>query len=212
MLQRRRRFAGHAGLPLFVALSAALSAAVIPSAASPQMPAPYGLSTLRDCDITSEYSAEKKSTVVQLALVPPGPAGEPAAVSLALRAEYAGRMPGSPPGAINVLVLPTILSSPNVQRGFELELMVYRAGARPLRLFYFGRSWGEVGYVAPGDEVTRVGFSMSAADLQALLLGERVTGRVMNFGFEFTNRHLAALRLFAMTIGVPDPADTRSER
>ncbi len=47
---------------------------------------------------------------------------------------------------------------------------------------------------------------MSLAELGSLLQAERVTGTVMNSSFEFTNQHLAALRLFAMAIGVTEQA------
>ncbi len=181
-------------------------------AAPPQVPAPYGLFVHSDCELKSEYSARTKTTTVQLALTPPGPDNSPSAASLLLRAQYAGTEPIAPPSEIAILALPAITSNPNIVRGVELELTIERAGVRPVRLYYLGNSWGEHGFVFPGAEITRVSFNLSVAELRALLLAERVTGRVMNYSFVLTGKHLAALLQFASTIGVADAADTSPKR
>ncbi len=199
-------------MPAALALAAAVVAAGGASGVARQMPAPYGLYVRTDCELKSTYSEEAKSTTVQLALAPPGPGDLPSAASLVLQAQFAGRQPINPPGAISVLALPAANGNPNTVRGFELEFMIERADASPVRLFYFGQSWGDVGYVPAGGEVTRVVFSMSVADLQSLVLARKVTGTVMNSGFVFTDRHFAALRLFATAIGVPIPSDKSPER
>ncbi len=198
----------HQGLPTAAILAVALAGTLAASGAPPQVPAPYGLFVLNDCEVKSEYSAETRSTIAQLALTPPGANNTPSAASLVLRVEYPGRRPEGLPSEVTVLAVPAVTSNPNTIRNFELEFTVERAGSRPLRLFYFGRSWGDYGFVPAGGEITRVGFSMSAADLQVLIMAERVTGRVMSSSFALTGRQLAALRLFALTVGVPDP-DTR---
>lgn len=185
-----------------------LAATLVASGARAQVPAPYELFVHTDGELKTEYSALSKSTVVQLAIMPPGAGETPSATSMVLRAEFAGRQPITPPGQIGILVVPTATSSPNVIRGVQLEFTIQAAGSPPLDLSYFGRSWGEYGFVPPGGELRRVEFSMSVPELRALLLGRQVTGRVMNSTFAFTGKHLAALRLFAMAIGVPQPGET----
>lgn len=194
----RWRFAG-----VFVAVL--LGFAVV-SGAPLQMPAPYGLFVHTDGELKSDYSDALKATVVQLALTPPGLAGTPSAASMVFRSQFPGRQPAAPPGEITILVLPAITSDPNVIRGVKLVFAIERAGARPLELSYFGKSWGEHGFTPPGGEITRVAFSMSLAELRSLLEAERVSGQVMNSSFEFTSAHLAALRMFATAIGVADQA------
>jgi hypothetical protein len=183
-------------------LAAALLGTLDASEARRQIPAPYGLFVHSDGELKSDYSAERKSTTVQLALTPPGLHSTSSAASVVLQAGFAGREPTAPPREIALLLLPSIVSNPNVVRGVELDFTIECAGSQPLRLFYFGSSWGEYGYVTPGGEITRVVFTMSAAELRALTVGERVTGHAMNHSFAFTDQHLAALRLFAQTIGV----------
>jgi hypothetical protein len=183
---------------------ATLSLAI--GAAAEQVPAPYGLFVHTDGEVKSEYSADLKSTIVELALSP-GLADTPSSTTMVLRAAFAGRSrPSTPPVEITILVLPAITSNPNVIRDTGLAFTIERSGSAPLELSYFGRSWGDYGFVPPGGEVTRVAFSMSVPELRALLLAERVSGRVMNSNFVFTSKHLSALRLFAMTIGVVNPA------
>jgi hypothetical protein len=195
-----------------VALALALPGALRIFAAPHQVPAPYGLFPRTDCDLTSQYSSETKSTIVQLALTPPGQDGSPSASSLVLRAEYAGTRPDVPPAAISILALPVVNANPNVVRGLELELVIERTNARPIRLFYFGTSWGEFGYIPAGGEISRVIFSLSAAELKALLTADRITGRVMNSSFALTDKELAAMRSFASSIGVRDPQAVSSKR
>jgi hypothetical protein len=204
----------HKGLPpvTVAALVLAVAGTLGAFAAPPQVPAPYGLFVHSDCELKSEYSARTRTTTVQLALTPPGPDNSPSAASLLLRAQYAGTEPMAPPAELAILALPAITSNPNIIRGVELELTIERAGVRPVRLFYFGNSWGEHGFVFPGAEITRVEFSLSVAELKALLLAERVTGRVMNYDFVLARKHLAALRQFASTIGVADTTDTLAKR
>ncbi len=214
MRQSSATAARHTRFPLAAFALLALSAAVTigASAAPPQIPAPYGLFVHTDCELKSEYSAKTKTTSVQLALTPPGPDKTPSAASLVLRAEYQGTEPLVAPAGIAILALPSITSNPNVIRGVELEMTIERGGVRPLRLFYFGKSWGEHGFVFPGAEITRVEFGLSVAEFKALLLAERVTGRVMNYDFVLTGKHIAALRQFASAIGVADAADTPPKR
>ena len=181
-------------------------------AATPQVPAPYELFVRGDCELQSAYSVATDTTTVQLALSPPGPDNSPSGVSLILEARYAGTQPSGSPSDIAILALPVVHSNPTLLRDVELELTIELAGARSVRLFYFGKSFGDYGFVPPGGEIRRVTFSLSVAELRALLLAERVAGRVMNRGFVLTDRHLAALRLFALTIGVPDPTDTSLRR
>lgn len=188
-------------------LTLTLAATLVASGALAQVPAPYELFVHADGELKTEYVAASRSTIVQLALMPPGAGSTPSATSMVLRAEFAGRQPMIPPGQIGILVLPTVTSSPNVIRGVQLAFTIQAAGSPPLDLSYFGRSWGEYGFVPPGAELRRVEFSMSVPELRALLLGQEVTGRVMNSTFVLTTRHLAALRLFAMAIGVPQPGD-----
>ena len=116
-----------------------------------------------------------------------------------------GTQPIAPPDEVTILALPAITSNPNIIRGVELELTIERAGTGPVRLFYFGKAWGEHEFVPPGGEITRVTFNVSVAEVKAMLLAERVTGRVMNYSFVLTGKHLAALRLFAAAIGVSAP-------
>ena len=191
-------------LPLLTATVLALvpPAALVALAAPHQIPAPYGLFVHSDCELKSEYSAGTKSTTVQLALTPPGPDGSPSAASLVLRAEYAGTQPEAPPADISIMALPAVTSNPTVLRGVQLELVIERTGARPVTFSYFGKSWGEYGFVPPGGEITRVVFSLSVAELKALLVADRITGRVMNSGFTLTGKELAALRQFADAIGI----------
>ena len=193
-MKRRWRLPAVLAVAIFGTLDA--------SEARRQVAAPYQLFVRIDGELQSDYSAQLKSTTVQLALTPPGLHSTPSAASVVFQAGFAGREPTEPPNEITILVLPSVLSNPNVVRGVELDFTIERAGSRPLTLFYFGRSWGDYEYVAAGGEITRVAFSMSAAELRAIALGERVTGHAMNHSFAFTDEHLAALRLFAQTIGV----------
>ncbi len=191
----------HFPLPAVVIATLALTI----GAAAAQVPAPYGLFVHSDGEVKSQYSTDLKSTIVELALAPPGQSNAPSSATMVLRAAFAGRQAIAPPAGITILILPTITSNPNVIRDNTLGFTIERPGSTPLELSYFGQSWGDYGFVPPGGEVTRVAFSMSVAELRALLLAERVSGRVMNSNFVFTNQHLAALRLFAMTIGVTIP-------
>jgi hypothetical protein len=193
---------------LAAVLTMTLAATLLATNAPAQVPAPYELFVHTDGELKTEYSAASSSTVVQLAIMPPGAGDTPSATSMVFRAEFLGRQPLTPPGQIGILVLPTPTSSPNVIRGVQLAFTIQAAGSPPVDLSYFGRSWGENGFVPPGGELRRVEFSMSVPELRALLLGRQVTGRVMNSTFAFTTRHLAALRLFAMAIGVPQPGET----
>jgi len=204
----------HGGLqPVTVVATTLVWAAIGGTfAATPQVPAPYELFVRGDCELRSAYSAETNTTTVQLALTPPGPDDSPSGASLILQARYAGTQPSGSPSDIAILALPVVHSNPTLERGVELELTIELAGARSVRLFYFGDSFGDYGFVPPGGEIRRVTFSLSVAELRALLLAERVTGRVMNCGFVLTDRHLVALRLFALRIGVPDPRDTPPKR
>lgn len=154
--QRSRR-------PLVTAVVLALAPLAAPDTltAPHQVAAPYGLCVRRDCELTSAYSAGTKSTVVQLALDPPGPDGSPAAASLVLQAEYAGTRPGVAPAAITILALPKVTSNPAAIRGVTLELMIECADTGPIRLFYFGESWGEYGFVNPGGRLR--GWSSASA-------------------------------------------------
>ncbi len=179
-------------------------AAAARSVAPPQVPAPYALYVRGDCELKSVYAASTKSTVVQLSLTPPGPGGTPSGVSLVLRAEYPGAGPAVAPNDIDVLVLPAVNSNPTVVRGLQLELVMERDGAAPVTLSYFGRSWGDYGFVPAGAEITRVAFTVHAAELKALLVADRVTGRVMNASFVLTGAEMAALREFASAIGMAD--------
>jgi hypothetical protein len=181
-------------------------------AATPQLPAPYEVFVRGDCELQSAYSAGTDTTTVQLALTPPGPDDSPSGASLILQARYAGTQPSGPPSDIAILALPVVHANPTLVRGVELELTIELAGARPVRLYYFGESFGDYGFVPPGGEIRRVSFRLSVAELRALLLAERVAGRVMNCDFVLADRHLAALRLFALRIGVPDPRDTSARR
>jgi hypothetical protein len=181
-------------------------------AATPQLPAPYEVFVRGDCELQSAYSAGTDTTTVQLALTPPGPDDSPSGASLILQSRYAGTQPSGPPSDIAILALPVVHANPTLVRGVELELTIELAGARPVRLFYFGESFGDYGFVPPGGEIRRVSFRLSVAELRALLLAERVAGRVMNCDFVLADRHLAALRLFALRIGVPDPRDTSARR
>jgi len=185
------------------AVAIATIALTLGSAAA-QVPAPYGLFVHTDGEVKSEYSADLKATIVELALSP-GLGDTPASTTMVLRAAFAGRQPTAPPGQITILVLPTITSNPNVIRDGALAFTIEGSGSPPLELSYFGQSWGDYGFIPPGGEFTRVAFSMSVPELRALLLAERVSGRVMNSNFVFTGKHLAALRLFARTIGVVNP-------
>jgi hypothetical protein len=173
--------------------------------AAAQVPAPYGLFVHSDGEVKSRYSADLKSTIVELALTPPGQSNAPTSVTMVLRAAFAGRQATAPPAEITILILPTITSDPNVRRDNTLGFTIERPESTPVHLSYFGQSWGDYGFVPPGGELTRVAFSMSVAELRALLMAERVVGRVMNSSFVFTNKHLAALRVFATTIGVTIP-------
>jgi hypothetical protein len=47
-----------------------------------QVPAPYQLFVRHDCELKSEYSAETRTTTVQLTLMPPGLDSSPSAASL----------------------------------------------------------------------------------------------------------------------------------
>ncbi len=196
----------HRRLLLVTGMALALApSGVLRTFAPPhQVPAPYGLFPRTDCDLKSQYSSETRSTIVQLALTPPGQDGSPSAASLILRAEYAGTRPDVPPAAISIQALPAPNSNPNVVRGLELELIIERTDARPIRLFYFGNTWGEYGYIPAGGEITRVVFNLSATELKALLTADRITGRVMNSSFALTEKEFAALRSFASSIGVRD--------
>lgn len=53
-------------------------------------------------------------------------------------------------------------------------------------------------------------FSLSAAELRALLIADRITGSVMNSSFALTAKQLTALRLFASSIGVGDRTSGRT--
>jgi hypothetical protein len=203
---------GRLPLVTVAALALAVAAALGTSAAPPQVAAPYELFARTDCELKSEYSAKTKTTTVQLALTPPGPDNSPSGASLILQAQYAGTEPIAPPEGITILALPAITSNPNIIRGVELEFTIERAGGAPVRLFYFGKAWGEYEFVPPGGEIRRVAFNLSVAEVKALLLSERVTGRVMNYSFVLTDKHLAALRLFASAIGVSGPAGTSPKR
>jgi hypothetical protein len=182
---------------------ATLSLAI--GAAAGQVPAPYGLFVHTDGEVKSEYSADLKSTIVELSLSA-GVGDTPSSTTMVFRAAFAGRQVGAPPSEITILVLPTINSNPNVIRDTGLAFTIDRVDSSPLELSYFGKSWGDYGFVPPGGEVTRVAYSMSVPELRALLLGERVSGRVMNSSFTFTSKQRAALQLFALTIGVVNPA------
>ena len=181
-------------------------------AAPPQLPAPYELFVRGDCELGSAYSAATDTTTVQLALTPPGPENSPSGASLILQARYAGTQPSGPPSDIAILALPVVNSNPTTERDVALELTLELAGPHSVRLFYFGKSFGDYGFIPPGGEIRRVTFSLGVAELRALLLAERVTGRVMNCGFVLAERHLAALRLFALRIGVPDPTHAPRKR
>ncbi len=135
-----------------IVLAAALLGTALVAGAPRQMAAPYGLFVHSDGELKSDYSDELKATVVQLALTPPGLAGTPSAASMVFRAQFAGRQPAAPPRSIEILVLPAITSDPNVIRGVKLEFTIDRAGARPLPLSYFGKSWGEHGFTPPGEK------------------------------------------------------------
>jgi hypothetical protein len=176
------------------------------------LPAPYQLFPRTDCELTSEYFARTNTTSVRLSLTPPGPDKSPSAASLLLWAQYPGTEPAGPPDGIVLVALPSVTSNPNVIRSTQMELTLEGAGPRPVRLFYIGASWARNGFLPPGAEVRGVEYQLSIAELEALLLAERVTGRVMNFRFVLTARQLAALHQFASTIGVADPANTRPNR
>jgi hypothetical protein len=198
-------------LCLLAAMALSLTGSAGASGAFPQQPPPYGLFVANDCEVKTEYAPGTRSTVVQLMLTPPGPGGSASAATLVLRAERTGADASAPAGQIEVIGIPAINSNPNIIRNLELELVIARAASQPLRLFYVGNGWEAFGFSTPGNEITRASFKMSAADVQALLLAEKVTGRVMNYPFEFTPKHLAALRVFAMAAGIPVPDDKLSK-
>ena len=197
----------HGRWRMLAALSATFACALGVAAATPQLEAPYALFVRSDGEMKSEYSVDQNVTVVQLALIPPGVGNTPSTASLVLRAQYAGHAPAAPPASISILVVPSVTADPNVIRGVQMQLTIERAESTPLTLAYFGKSWGTAEFVPPGGEVTRVIFGMSVAEFKAVLLGERVSGRVLNATFVFTAKQLAALRLFALTIGIRNPAD-----
>jgi hypothetical protein len=188
----------------------ALIVTVGASGAHAQVEAPYGLFVAVDGEMKSEYSPGQKSTVVQLALTPPGLSGTGPSATMVFWARFAGREPEGPPAEIRILVLPIVTSSPNVVRDVEMQLTIEHHKTRPLTLSYFGQSWGEYGFVPPGGEITRVAFTMSPAELRALGFGEQVTGEVMNSAFAFTEQQLAALQRFALAVGIAD--DTQNGR
>jgi hypothetical protein len=197
----------------FLALLAILTAtATARTGAVPQLPAPYGLFVTADCEVKSEYVPGAKTTVVQLTIMAPSPGNQPSSASLLFRAERAGGDAAAPPSKIDVVAIPSITSNPLVIRGVELEFRVERTGADPLRLFYLGNPWSNFGFANPGDEVTRASFVLGPADLQALMVADRVSGRVMNYSFEFASRHFAAMRVFALAVGLPVPPDKTEKR
>ena len=204
----------HRRLPLVAAAALALAVAGTfgTFAASPQLPAPYQLFPRTDCELTSEYFARTNTTSVRLAITPPGPDKTPSAASLLLWAQYPGTEPAGPPDGIVLVALPSVTSNPNVIRSTQMELTLEGAGPRPVRLFYVGASWARNGFLPPGAEVRGVEYQLSIAELEALLLAEQVTGRVMNYRFVLGGKHLAALHQFASAIGVADPANTRPNR
>jgi hypothetical protein len=198
--------------PVLVVLVCVAAAASVRVAAGPQLPAPYGLFVTTDCEVKTQFSPDTKGTVVQLMLVPPSPGDQPAAASLLFRAEKSAGDEPAPPTKIDVVAIPSVTSNPTVIRGIQLEFTVERAGADPLRLFYPGNPWGNFGFATPGEEVTRASFVLGVSDFQALLVADRVSGRVMNFPFEFVKRHFAAMRVFALAAGIPAPPDKTEKR
>lgn len=182
-------------------LTVVAGSALIVGTEAAQVPAPYGLFVRHDGEVKSEYSPDLKSTIVELSLSP-GMGDAPASTTMVFRAAFAGRQAGPTPGEITVLILPTITSNPNVIRDNTLVFTIDRTESKPVELSYFGQSWGDYGFVPPGGEYTRVAFKMSVPELRAMLLAERVSGKVMNSNFTFTSKQLAALKLFAKTIGV----------
>jgi hypothetical protein len=185
-----------------IALALVLGCAPGASNATAQMPAPYQLFVAGDGEMKSDYSVELKSTVVQLAIRPPGLRGTAPPATMVFYARFQGREPEGPPSEIRVLALPTVTFNPNVVRGVQMQLTIEHHQARPLTLSYFGQSWGDYGYVAAGDEISRVAFTMSAAELRALGFGEQVTGEVLNSEFVLTRDQLAALRRFTLAVGI----------
>lgn len=194
-----------------VAIVVALVGSAGASGAFAQQPPPYGLFVANDCEVKTEYSAGTRSTVVQLMLTPPGPGGSPSAATLVLRADRSGSDPSASVAQILVIGIPAINSNPNIIRNLELEFVIARGG-QALRLFYVGAGWENFGFSTPGNEITRASFRIAAADLQALMAADKVTGRVMNYSFEFASKHLAALRVFAMACSIPVPDDKGAKR
>ena len=189
-----------------IVLAAALLGTALVAGAPRQMAAPYGLFVHSDGELKSDYSDELKATVVQLALTPPGLAGTPSAASMVFRAQFAGRQPAAPPRSIRDPGPAGDHLRPECHPGRQAGVhdRPCRGAAAPAVVLreILGRA-----RVHPArGEITRVVFSMSLAELGSLLQAERVTGTVMNSSFEFTNQHLAALRLFAMAIGVTEQA------
>ena len=201
-------------LPLAAAAALALAAAGTLGvfAAAPQLPAPYQLFPRTDCELTSEYWAKANTTTVRLSLTPPGPDKTPSAASLLIWAQHPGTEPAGPPDGIVLVALPSVTANPNIIRNTRMELTLEGAGPRPVRLYYVGTSWARNGFLPPGAEVRGVEYQLSIAELEALLLAEQVTGRVMNYRFVLGGKHLAALHQFASAIGVADPANTRPNR
>jgi hypothetical protein len=195
------RPSGTCGRRTATALALALLTTAL-GATPRQQPAPYELFARGDGDVKTQYSSATRSTVVQLALAPPGPGGLPSAATLVLQAEYSGAQPGGAPGPITVLAVPAPNANPNVIRNFELELIVERVDEAALKLFYFGQSWGDYGFTPPGGEIRRVAFTMSAAELKTVAAAEGVKGRVLNSDFVLTAKQIAALRLFGAKIGI----------
>ncbi len=195
--------------PLLVVLAVVAASVAVRTGGVPQLPAPPGLFVASDCEVKTQFSAETKSTVVQLMIVPPSPGNQPSAASLLFRVESARGGEGTAPAKIDLIAIPSVTSNPNIIRGLELEFRVERTGADPLRLFYMGNAWSNFGFATPGEEVTRTSFALGVPDIQTLMAADRVSGRVMNFPFEFASRHFAALRVFALATGIPAPPDKK---
>ncbi len=187
------------GSPLLLSCALLVS---IPGLAQAQVDAGY-LANWRDQEIRVRYDAPNNQTSVILALVPAGGTAQTGGpLILVFEARVPGREVRDAPGSVVVSAYVGPLADARIRRTVEMQLTIDPGAKHSVTLPYFGAAWGVYGFVAPGDEIPVVRFTMSAPDLRALSAAREIAGSAIGFPFSLSASQIDAIRGYARALRI----------